>query len=212
MTKKDSSDDQLSDVAAELVKRAVIYADEHSFEDGMSEDMKYVLVAIVNRLVDNIIATYQPLFEGFSDDEMSQFKNPFYEAIGFGYKLYWTEKKYILNEDNFVKFKGEKFQNYLLREYEAYFANLTKDPEPLTPPYVQEAIMHFGLSFFRYGYIEGNKIELIKKLGQVDDNFFKQVNILGLLQASIWNGYMLCVSQDEYRELVGINHKKSRAV
>jgi hypothetical protein len=205
MSKKAPADNQMSDKATELVKRALIYADEYSFKEGVSDDMMAVEISIVNKVIDGMVTLYPELTTTLTEQEFTKFKNVFYESIGVGYKIYYAERKYLNGEDDFVKFKGPKFQAYLLKGWEDYFVNNTKDLEPLTPDYVMEAVNYFGTMMFKGGYMD-NEAALLKSMAAIgnDGEFLVKANVIGQIKAFILNGYIISKLQDEYRELAGV--------
>jgi len=205
MSKKAPADNQMSETANELVKKTLFYADQLSFKEGVSDDMMAVEISIVNKVVDGMVALYPDLTTVLSDEEFGKFKNVFYEAIGVGYKIYWAERKYIKKEHDFVKFKGPKFQAYLIRGWEAYFVNNTKDFEPLLQPYIMEVVNYFGRLMFKGGFLD-NGSGLLQKMATIGDDgdFLIKANLVGQIDAFILNGYILSILQDDYRELAGV--------
>lgn len=184
----------LSGKASELFKKAFWMTPEgtkFAFEQGISEDTMAVFTVVANNVFETFLSKFPAIKDELTVTQYDELSNLLLEAVGIGYKIYYAEKVYLKNDNQFSKHTGAKYKSYLLKEFDNYFSKETKNPDDITPSYVFETAKQFNQLLFSEG---------ISKKGLLDKKLPQECKDALLIQPLylILMGYALSALQEQY--------------
>lgn len=192
-------------------------------KEFMSQDMILVLQEIIRKVVKGMLTMYPELPEVLGDIGFKELNDLFYMAITTGAMIYWAECQFLKDNHVFIRYKGRKFQDFLLKGFQDYFVDGTKNLSDFIEDeiddeyssYIMESVNYYGNFYFRIGFLDKGSVDelhLLKKMADYDPDMINKLDIITQLRAFVLNGYVLCRIQDEYREIGGIPESKKALI
>jgi hypothetical protein len=191
--------------AEELVRKVHVYATPIVFKDGTSKDMRTVMTSIAVR--EHELLMENESMQRLNRKQATALRDVFIESIGLGYKIFWTYETEMNGKDrnDFVKFQGDAFKDYLYGEYGAYFIERTKNLDRF-PSHIFEVAHSLGVRMLTHGVIRNEDmmsglLEYRQANGH-EDSADQFVTLIEIIDTLIVAGYVLSVAQDEYQDIV----------